>query len=74
MGAIIKSRPEFHKTILDKYANVLIGRFKERTLDVKIELFENFTHLILGHAEERHVYSVDLELKHRASVVHNSSF
>jgi cullin-associated NEDD8-dissociated protein 1 len=42
MGAIIKSRPEFHRTIFEKYSVGIVRRFRERVDDVKVELMESY--------------------------------
>jgi cullin-associated NEDD8-dissociated protein 1 len=38
LNAVIKTRPEFHRTILEKFSVGIVRRFRERVDDVKIEL------------------------------------
>jgi len=72
--AIIKANKNFHTTIIEKYANQIIKRFKERTVEVKVQLLESFNILILANIEENYSNSVDLELRNMASFKNNSSF
>jgi len=68
MDAIIKTRPEFHRTIFEKYSNGIVRRFRERVDDVKIELMETYNHLLIGSTENLNVPSIDLELKNQTSL------
>jgi len=52
--AIIKANKNFHTTIIEKYANQIIKRFKERTVEVKVQLLESFNILILANIEENY--------------------
>lgn len=49
--AIIKTRPEFIKTIVQNYQLRLVGRFKERIDDVKIDLLDTFRALLAASVE-----------------------
>ncbi len=73
LAAIIKTRPDFHRTILDKYSVGIVRRFRERVDDVKIELMEAYDQLLLGNVESQGANSLDLELKNQASLKHQSS-
>lgn len=68
MDAIIKTRPEFHRTILEHYNNGLVRRFRERVDDVKCELMETYDQLLRGCSiGEATAPQIELELKNQLS-------
>lgn len=68
MDAIAKTRPEFHRTILDTYTKGIVKRFRERIDDVKCEIMDLFDFLIQGSAISLSPsQQVELELKHQLS-------
>jgi cullin-associated NEDD8-dissociated protein 1 len=74
VSAIIRSRPEIQRNIVESGdVNVLIGRFKERTNDVKCELLACFG-TILTTSVEFGQESIEKELAHKMSVQKKKSY
>lgn len=61
--AIVKTRPEFIKTIVDNYQIRLVERFKERIDDVKIDLLDAFRELLVASVEVG-PRSLEMTLRH----------
>lgn len=63
IDAVIKTRPEFAKKIVDNYALRIVERFKERIDDVKVDLIDAFRSL-LSTSVESGPATIDTELRH----------
>jgi hypothetical protein len=61
--AIVKTRPEFIKTIVEHYQVRLVARFKERIDDVKIDLLDAFRELLAASVEAG-PRSLEMTLRH----------
>lgn len=71
--AIIKTRPECIKTIVQNYQLRLVGRFKERIDDVKIDLLDTFRALLAASVESTPT-SLDSQLRHQPSISKHKSY
>lgn len=72
IDAIIKTRPEFVKTIVNSYSLRLVGRFKERIDDVKVDLLDAFCAL-LSNSVESGPATIETELRHMKSLTREKS-
>jgi cullin-associated NEDD8-dissociated protein 1 len=72
IDAVVKTKPDLLKTIVDEHALVLVDRFKERVDDVKCDLLQTFD-AILTTTVETAAPSFEQELTHQASLVRKKS-
>ena len=74
ISAIIKSKPEIQRNIVEGGdAKFLVGRFKERTEDVKVDLLACFG-TILTTSVEVSTESIEKDLQHKMSVQRKKSY
>lgn len=74
MEAIIKTRPEFIKTIVQLYQRRIVLRFKERIDDVKIDLIDTYTALLACSVESGPTQQVENTLRHTPSITKAKSY
>lgn len=72
--AIILTRPEFIKTIVQNYQNRLVDRFKERIDDVKIDLLDAFRELLIASVEAGPSMTVEMQLRNQPSISKTKSY
>ena len=68
IDAIVKTKPDMLKMIIDQHAGDLVGRFKERVDDVKCDLLSTFDAILTTTVDTAPV-TMDTELKNQASLV-----
>ena len=73
IDAIIKTRADFSRIIVEKYALQLVDRFKERIEDVKCDLLEAFEELLKKSVDTKPL-SFDLELRSMTSMTRQKSY
>lgn len=61
--AIVKTRPEFIKSVVTQHQERLVDRFKERNDDVKVDLIDTYTELLAASVESGPT-SIDNTLRH----------
>jgi cullin-associated NEDD8-dissociated protein 1 len=65
--SIVKTRLDFQGEVFSKYGALLIGQFKERTDDVKIEILNTVQSLLESTVQDTHA-DISLDLKNQKSV------
>ena len=72
IGAVVRTRPDLLKMIVEEHALALVDRFKERVDDVKCDLLQTFDALLTTTVDTAPT-SIDTELRSQASLVRQKS-
>lgn len=72
IDAVVKTRPDRVKEIIQRYSDQLIDRVKERVDDVKVEILNTFQGIIKASMEVTDS-TIDMDLRAQTSVVRQMS-
>ena len=72
IDAVVKTKPDLLRMIVDEHSVALVGRFKERVDDVKCDLLSTFD-AILTTTVDTQPTSIETELKAQSSLVRQKS-
>ena len=72
IDAVIRTRPDRVKDIINQYSDTLIGRIKERIDDVKVEILNTFQGIIKASMEVKES-NIDLDLHAQTSIARELS-